>query len=104
MRNFSLVYDKIINIFICFLGLTLIGTAVYGASMFAASCDYFVHRWDSVGWVWERVSLKRHHLLPCAWYGWLVLASWPTLVILGMITQCAITGRGVYHHERKPVL
>lgn len=79
-------------------GLTILGTSLYGGAIISASIDYFVERFSLVTWVWERVSLRPAVPPPC-WYSWIVLGAWPTLVLTGLIIQCALTGRGTYHDD-----
>ena len=52
-----------------------------------------------VKWVWDRVALKPSPA-PC-WFGWLILAVWPLMVLIGITTQWAVTGRGIHHQERE---
>ena len=65
----------------------------------AGSLDYFVEKFLMVKWVWDRVALKPSPA-PC-WFGWLILAVWPLMVFIGIITQWAVTGRGIHHQERE---
>lgn len=64
----------------------------------SASIDYFVERLATVAWIWDRVSLRPAVPPPC-WYSWILLGIWPALVVMGLIIQCAITGRGTYHED-----
>jgi hypothetical protein len=68
----------------------------------AGSLDYFVEKFLMVKWVWDRVALKPSHA-PC-WVGWLILAVWPLMVVVGIGTQWAVTGRGIHHQEREWLL
>jgi hypothetical protein len=81
-------------------GLTVLGTSVYGGAIMAGSLDYFVEKFLMVKWVWDRVALKPSPA-PC-WFGWLILAVWPLMVFIGIITQWAVTGRGIHHQELVP--
>jgi hypothetical protein len=65
----------------------------------AGSLDYFVEKFLMVKWVWDRVALKPSPA-PC-WFGWLILAVWPLMVLIGITTQWAVTGRGIHHQERE---
>jgi hypothetical protein len=65
----------------------------------AGSLDYFVEKFLMVKWVWDRVALKPSST-PC-WFGWLILAVWPLMVLIGITTQWTITGRGIHHQECK---
>ncbi|XP_071451887.1 uncharacterized protein [Hetaerina americana] len=90
-------------------GLTVAGTAVYGGAIISTSLDYFVEKFAMVNWFWARVALKTtkpHHAYhgqppfqPC-WFSWVILSVWPFVVIVGMVTQWAVTGRGIHHQER----
>jgi hypothetical protein len=81
-------------------GLTVAGTAVYGGAIIATSLDYFVEKFATVQWFWARVALKtRHAPPPPCWFGWAILAVWPLVVVAGVVTQWAVTGRGIHHHE-----
>lgn len=93
-------------------GLTVFGTSVYGGAIMAGSLDYFVEKLATVKWLWARIiatSPSSHaaaaasaaNTAPC-WFGWLLLAVWPVMVVVGVTTQCAVTGRGIYHHEMVP--
>jgi len=77
----------------------VLGTSVYGGAIMAGSLDYFVEKFLMVKWVWDRVALKPSPA-PC-WFGWLILAVWPLMVFIGIITQWAVTGRGIHHQERE---
>ena len=63
----------------------------------AGSLDYFVEKFLMVKWVWDRVALKPSPA-PC-WFGWLILSVWPLMVLIGITTQFAVTGRGIHHQE-----
>nr|CAD7258859.1 unnamed protein product [Timema shepardi] len=78
-------------------GLTVIGTSVYGGAIMAGALDYFVEKFLMVMWVWDRVAL--HKSSPPCWFSWLILSVWPFMIFVGLITQWAITGRGIYHQE-----
>lgn len=84
-------------------GLTILGTTVYGGAILSVSADYFVERLKMVSWIWERVVLKPVSPPPC-WFSWIVLAAWPSLVLTGLIVQCAVTGRGMHHADCKSIL
>nr|CAD7451962.1 unnamed protein product [Timema tahoe] len=81
-------------------GLTVIGTSVYGGAIMAGALDYFVEKFLMVMWVWDRVAL--HKSSPPCWFSWLILSVWPFMILVGLITQWAITGRGIYHQEWVP--
>lgn len=73
---------------------------MYGGAILSVSADYFVERLKMVSWIWERVVLKPVSPPPC-WFSWIVLATWPSLVLTGLIVQCAVTGRGMHHADCK---
>ncbi|XP_045469851.1 transmembrane protein 198 isoform X1 [Harmonia axyridis] len=79
-------------------GLTILGTSVYGGAILTASMDYFVERLSMLAWLWQRVSLRPVEPPPC-WFSWIVLGAWPSFVIVGLILQCAITGKGIHHDD-----
>lgn len=103
VQDFSIVYPSIARFRkkkLCVAaGLTVLGTSVYGGAIMAGSLDYFVEKFLMVKWVWDRVALKPSPA-PC-WFGWLILAVWPLMVLIGIITQWAVTGRGIHHQERE---
>ncbi|XP_039280804.1 transmembrane protein 198 [Nilaparvata lugens] len=92
--------------------LTIIGTCVYGGAIVSGVMDYFVENLAMVGWLWGRVVQRRSSAAssvasassasaasePC-WFGWLILGFWPALVMLGLVVQCSITGRGIHHQQ-----
>lgn len=78
--------------------LTILGTAVYGGAMVAASMDYFIERLSMGAWLWQRASLRPVQPPPC-WFSWIVLAAWPAFALAGLIVQCALTGTGIYHED-----
>lgn len=84
------------NIF--FLGLTIIGTSVYGGAILTASMDYFIEKLSMIAWLWQRVSLRPVEPPPC-WFSWIVLGAWPSFVIVGLMVQCVVTGRGIHHDD-----
>lgn len=79
-------------------GLTVLGTAVYGASLVTAGSDYLVERWAGIAWIWDRGSLRPIAPPPCA-HSWIVLALWPGLALIGLFIQCLLTGRGTHHAD-----
>lgn len=82
-------------------GLTILGTSIYGGAIFAGALDYFIEKLLMVHWVWDRITL-RQRMQPC-WFSWIILSLWPAMVLFGLITQCAITGRGIHHQQLLPV-
>ncbi|XP_065349863.1 transmembrane protein 198 isoform X2 [Cloeon dipterum] len=85
----------------CQKWLTILGTSLYGGAILAGALDYFVEKFFMVYWLWERVALKETEKVPC-WFSWVILGIWPFMVTLGLVTQCAVTGRGIYHQEMVP--
>lgn len=77
--------------------MTIFGSSLFGSAMLAASLDYFVEKSVMVRWIWEKAMLRRT-VDPC-WLSWILLCIWPTVMFIGLIVQCAITGKGI-HHER----
>ena len=78
-------------------GLTILGTALLGSALMCVAVDYYVHVLTVVYYVWD-VIRARDDLLFC-WYYWLVLASWPTLFLVGFVIQWCVTGKDVDHRE-----
>lgn len=112
-----------------FIGLTVVGTSMYGAAIMAGGTDYFVENLLMVKWLWGRITTVKksrgggggsagmQHMvgvggsdhiithdsdeqLTC-WFSWLILSFWPSMFILGLIVQFAITGRGIHHQQSK---
>lgn len=78
-------------------GCTILGTSVYGGAILAISLDYFIEKFIMVFWVWDRIRLAISQN-PC-WFSWLILAVWPSMILVGTLTQWKITGRGTHHQE-----
>lgn len=100
--NFILKYKSgyfFTFIYLFCAGLTVLGTSVYGGAIMAGALDYFIEKLLMVHWVWDRVALRKS-IQPC-WFSWIVLSVWPAMVVFGLITQFAITGRGIHHQQRK---
>lgn len=99
-----MMYKSIITftIIIQLLGLTILGTSLYGGAIFSAALDYFIEKLSMVIWLWDRVSLRPVSPPPC-WFSWIILGVWPTLVLLGLVIQCTVTGRGIYHDNGKTI-
>ncbi|CAG9768938.1 unnamed protein product [Ceutorhynchus assimilis] len=79
-------------------GLTIIGSSLYGGAILSVTIDYFLENLSMLSWVWQRVSLKPVQPPPC-WFSWMVLGSWPLLVLIGILVQSFITGRGQHHED-----
>ncbi|KAF2350824.1 protein of unknown function DUF4203 [Trinorchestia longiramus] len=82
-------------------GLTILGTAVSGGALLAATLDYFVEKFVMVMWLVERLVASRESEGVC-WFSWLILAVWPLMVCVGALTQTCITGTGIYHAQLVP--
>lgn len=84
--------------------LTIFNSALYGGAVVATGIDYFVQNSVMLMWVWNKVrSVKQSssdgQQLYC-WYSWAILALWPAVMIVGICTQCIVTGQGIYHEEQ----
>ncbi|XP_075211559.1 transmembrane protein 198 isoform X2 [Lycorma delicatula] len=112
-------------------GLTVVGTSMYGAAIMAGGTDYFVENLLMVKWLWGRITTVKKsrgagggvvgmqhmvgsggsdHIIPhdndeqlTCWFSWLILSFWPSMFILGLIVQFAITGRGIHHQQMLPI-
>ncbi|XP_018011680.1 transmembrane protein 198 [Hyalella azteca] len=82
-------------------GLTILGTAVSGGALLAATLDYFVEKFVMVTWLVERLIASRESEGVC-WFSWLILGVWPLMVVVGALTQTCITGTGIYHAQLVP--
>ncbi|CAB4056492.1 unnamed protein product [Lepeophtheirus salmonis] len=88
---------------LCFQkSLTIVCSSFYGAAIISATLDYFIEHSVMLFWLWDKIKIT---VSPePSWYSWLLLATWPSLFILGFITQILVTGKGTYHErpfERK---
>lgn len=81
-------------------GCTILGTSVYGGAILAVSLDYFIEKFIMVYWVWDKIRLA--HSQDVCWFSWFILAVWPAVVIVGILTQWKITGKGTHHQEVVP--
>jgi len=80
--------------------LTIFGTSVHGAAVMAVSLDYFIEQWRMSRWALNKVRLVEQ-LWPC-WFSWVVLGLWPLMVVVGVLVQSRVTGRGVHHKVIAP--
>jgi len=84
--------------------LTILNSALYGGAVVATGIDYFVENSVMLMWVWNKVrGLKQSNDGPVqeyCWYSWVILALWPTIMLVGLITQCVVTGKGIYHEKQ----
>lgn len=81
--------------------LTIFNSALYGGAVVATGVDYFVENSIMLMWVWDKVRAKESEDNPC-WFSWAILLCWPVLLILGIIIQILVAGKGVYHEEQFP--
>ncbi|TRY78762.1 hypothetical protein TCAL_09462 [Tigriopus californicus] len=80
--------------------MTICGSALYGGAILAATLDYFLESSVMLLWVWDKVRV-RDSVPPC-WFSWAILAVWPSAMVLGIIIQSLVTGRGTYHEKQFP--
>lgn len=83
--------------------LTIFNSALYGGAVVATGIDYFVQNSAMLMWVWNKVrSVKPSdgQQQQYCWYSWAILALWPAVMIIGICTQCIVTGQGIYHEEQ----
>jgi len=88
--------------------LTIFNSALYGGAVVATGVDYFVENSVMLVWVWNKVrSVKDPQGLTVVgqfhsqcWYSWLILALWPVITIIGICSQCVVSGNGIYHEEQ----
>ena len=80
-------------------GLTIAGTAIFGAALMAIALDYFVEMGSMIFYVWDRV--KALPLTSLCWFSWLVLGLWPLAMGVGIVAQWRVTGKGFDHHDGK---
>ncbi|ODM98657.1 Transmembrane protein [Orchesella cincta] len=81
---------------VCFPSLTIVSTAMIGSAAVTVSFDYFVEKMKMAVWVWSHVKGKVEP--DFCWFSWLLLGLWPTLVMLGVLIQCLVTGKGFTIH------
>eukprot|EP00096_Caligus_rogercresseyi_P009789 TRINITY_DN3396_c0_g1_i1.p1 TRINITY_DN3396_c0_g1~~TRINITY_DN3396_c0_g1_i1.p1 ORF type:complete len:299 (-),score=56.89 TRINITY_DN3396_c0_g1_i1:361-1257(-) len=83
---------------LCFQkSLTIICSSFYGSAIVSATLDYFIEHSVMIFWLWDKIKLT---VSPePKWYSWMLLASWPTLFLLGVFTQVLVTGNGTYHER-----
>ncbi|CAL8073392.1 unnamed protein product [Orchesella dallaii] len=81
---------------VCFPSLTIVSTAMIGSAAVTVSFDYFVEKLKMAFWVWSHVKGKIEP--DFCWFSWLLLGLWPTLVMLGVLIQCLVTGKGFTIH------
>lgn len=80
-------------------GMTIFGSSLFGSAIIVASLDYFVEKLVMVKWLWEKAVMRRT-VEPC-WLSWFIFLLWPFVMMIGLIIQCVITGKGVYHEKSK---
>uniref|UniRef100_A0A8C4QHJ3 Transmembrane protein 198 n=2 Tax=Eptatretus burgeri TaxID=7764 RepID=A0A8C4QHJ3_EPTBU len=77
--------------------ITILATAVFGAAILTVAVDYFVEDLHLITYVYNRLCVVPTSQL--CWYSWAVLAVWPVLVMLGLVTQWKLTADGYSHTE-----
>ncbi|XP_023335637.1 transmembrane protein 198 [Eurytemora carolleeae] len=90
--------------------LTIFGSSLYGAVITMMSVDFFLQDSEILFWTWDRVKVDRLinkelntiETLPKCWISWIVFFVLPVLLVLGLIVQCACTGKGRHHEESLP--
>jgi len=90
--------------------LTILGSSLYGGAVIMITVDFFIQDSELLKWIWDRVKVDRLidteadilETLPKCWISWVVLCILPVIFILGLVVQCACTGRGVHHEESLP--
>lgn len=80
--------------------LTILGSALYGGAIIATGLDYFLENSLMLLWIWDKVRVQES-IRPC-WFSWAILGAWPIALILGIITQSLVTGKGIYHEQQFP--
>uniref|UniRef100_A0A8D0HI20 Transmembrane protein 198 n=1 Tax=Sphenodon punctatus TaxID=8508 RepID=A0A8D0HI20_SPHPU len=77
--------------------LTVLSTAAFGGAVLSLCLDYFVEGLV-LGWhVYDRLRLAPAP--PLCWPGWVVLATWPLLALLGALLQWKVTADGFSHTD-----
>lgn len=84
---------------VCFPSLTVLSTALIGSAAVTVSFDYFVEKMKMAIWVWAHVKGKVEP--DFCWFSWLLLGLWPSLVVLGVLIQWLVTGKGFVIHTCK---
>ena len=78
-------------------GLTILGSAIFGAAQMTTALDYYVEMFMMVNYVWDRV--KAEPVRPVCWFSWIILGLWPAAFFIGALTQWRVTGKGFTHNE-----
>jgi len=81
--------------------LTIFNSALYGGAVVATGVDYFIENSTMLMWIWDKVRAKESEDVPC-WFSWAIISAWPLLLIIGIITQIMVAGKGIYHEEQFP--
>lgn len=80
---------------------TIFGSALYGGAILTTGLDYFIENSIMLLWVWDRVRCAKSPAEPC-WFSWAILGAWPASLVLGVLTQSLVTGKGTYHEQQFP--
>jgi len=84
--------------------LTIFNSALYGGAVVATCVDYFAENSVILMWIWNKVRVNYDEEAEAAnkycWFSWAILASWPVIVIIGLTSQCVVTGKGIYHEQQ----
>lgn len=82
--------------------LTIFNSALYGGAVVATCLDYFAQNSVILLWIWNkvRVNYEDEAEHKYCWYSWAILASWPVIMIIGLASQCVVTGKGIYHEQQ----
>lgn len=79
------------------------GTGVYGSYLMMVVIIFCMDKMVLLRWAWERAALRPVEPPPC-WFSWYLLGAWPVVAVIGILTQCSLTGRGVHHDGKfKPL-
>ncbi|XP_022090834.1 transmembrane protein 198-like [Acanthaster planci] len=79
--------------------LVIIATAIVGGAVVATCADYYLELFRMVEYVYDRFRVRESHE-PC-WYSWLILGTWPIIMLLGIVIQYRVTARGYSHKDGK---
>jgi len=82
--------------------LTILNSALYGGAVVATCLDYFAESSVMLMWIWNKVRVKEEEEgdEKYCWFSWAILATWPAFTIIGLVTQCVVTGNGIYHEQQ----
>lgn len=80
---------------VCWPSLSMATTSLIGGAGIAVAFDYFVEKLRMAAWVGQLVKEEQ---IEFCWFSWLLLALWPTLLIVGIIVQTTLTANGFSVH------